>query len=304
MRRIIRFLSIIVFVAGCKEPARVTQRALVRGTPVSVQLPAGFYADSTIAGFRHNVYNATILVMSFPIEYHQALVDMAKDKLAAVGQKLISREDVNVNGADGILCKLYYQEQGMNFYQWRLIVPERGNTLTVNGTFTADQDKDISSAVRDALLTTQLDPAWKPDTVSISFRVRPPAGLQLAKIFEGPSVIYTHDGSWTNDAIFSYSLLAGSNIGVASQREVYAMKSFRQLCTTCVIEHQDTTLLVDGLPGVEMWGTRRDSMATRLKYQALLFDSARSYYLFGTADENHFDRLEDFRAAVRTWRRK
>lgn len=304
MKHIIRFFTIIVFVAGCKEPARVSQRVLVRGTPVSVQLPTGFYADPTIAGFRHTVYNATILVMSIPMEYQQALIDMAKDKLAAVGQKLISREDVKVHGAEGVLCKLYYEAQGMNFYQWRLIVPERGNTLTVNGTFTADHDKEISSTVRDALLTTRVDPAWKPDTAAISFRVRPPADLMLAKVTEGPNIVYTHNGSWTNDAIFSYSLLVGSNTSVVDQRLIYAMQSFRQLCSSCMIERQDTTLVADGLPGIEIWGKRADSVATRLKYQAIVFDSARTYYMMGTADEAHFDRLNDFRAAARTWRKK
>ncbi|MBT1708468.1 hypothetical protein KK062_09545 [Fulvivirgaceae bacterium PWU5] len=304
MKRVISFLSIIVFVAGCKEPARVDKRVPVNGTPVSVQLPAGFYADPTIAGFRHNIYSATILVMSIPIEYHQALVDMAKDKLAAVGQQLVSREDVKVNGAEGVLCKLYYEERGMNFYQWRLIVPERGNTLTVNGTFTADQDKEISGTVRDALLTTQVDPVWKPDTASISFRVRPPADLKLAKVFEGPSVMYTHDGSWTNDAIFSYSMLMGRNAHAVDKKSIYALESFRQLCSTCIIEHQDSTLVVDGLPGIEVWGTRTDSLATRLKYQAILFDSTMSYYVVGTADKAHADKLEDFRASVRTWRKR
>jgi hypothetical protein len=306
MKRVICFLLVIVFIAGCRESDRVDKRVAVSGTPVSVQLPTGFYADPTIAGFRHTIYNATILVMSFPMEYHQALVDMAKDKLAAVGQKLVSREDVKIEGAEGVLCKLYYEAQGINFYQWRLIVPEHGNTLTVNGTFTADQDKDISNTVRKALLTTRIDLVWKPDTTAISFRIRPPAGLKLAKVLEGPGVMYTSNGSWTNDAIFSYSLLAGSNAdGVVNrQRSIYAQQSFRQLCSTCVIEQQDSGLVVDGLPGIEIWGRRADPMATRLKYQAVLFDSTRCYYLFGTADEKHFDRLKDFRAAARTWRRK
>jgi len=301
MKTLIFLVSGIIFLAGCQKPSKEVFATHVVGTPVRVPLPAGFYADPSITGFRHNVYTqATIQVVSVPLRYEQAVPEL--DNMEAVGQKLVAKEPVAVDGVNGILCDVRFAVDGFNYRQWRLVLPEGINTVTVSGTFPVDQEKDISAPVRKALLAVKLD--GKPDATVFAFQVRPAGGLKMAKIFEGPSVMYTGDGSWTNASIFSYSLLCGSTMaGPVSEPTDYAMQSFRQICSTCVIEGQDS-LQVDGLNVREIWGLREDSVATRLKYEAIFFDSTVCFYLIGTTDEKHRDRLESFRATARNWHRK
>lgn len=301
MKKLIYLILGISLLAGCRKPSKDIIATHVPGTSVRVPLPAGFYADPSITGFRHNVYKqATILVVSVPLPYTQAVTEL--DKMEAVGQKLISKEPVTAAGTQGILCRIRITAEGFNYHQWRLVLPEGDHTITVSGTFPVDQERDISTPVKKALLATKLD--GKPDASAFAFQVQPVEELKLARIFEGPSVMYTGDGSWTNTSIFSYSLLCGSTIsGPVDDLTDYTVKSFRQVCSTCVIDGQDS-LQADGLKGREVWGMRKDPVATRLKYEAIFFDSTTCYYLIGTADAEYQDRLESFRTSARTWRRK
>lgn len=305
MKTLVYFILAAFLFAGCnKDSPKDTVAARVPGTPVSMPLPKGYYADPNIAGFRHKVYQATILVISAPVPYRDAVLALEKDQLEAAGETLLSNETVTIDGTEGVLCNLSFQADGLNLHQWRLVLPDHGHTLTVNGTFTEGQDKEVSTDLKNALLSIKLSD--KPDTSAIAFEIQPTKEMKLAKIFEGPAIMYTADGLWNNTSIFTYSFLCGSRVSeyIDSLSQIdYAVQSFQQICSTCAIDGQDS-LKVDGLKGREIWGMRTDSLITRLKYEAILFDSTMCYYMIGTADKDNLSRLKDFRSSARSWKRK
>ena len=296
-------IAILISVMACKDKTATGTFTPVPGTRVSIQLPDGFFA-SPGNGFRHHTYKAGILVMSVPLPYKTALLDLTAEKLAAAQQTLKTAEDVTVDGVQGTLCKVYYSAQGSNFGQWRLVLPEDQNIVTVSGTFAVDHEKDVADKLKHALLTLKMDQAARPDPAVVGFTIAPTDDMKLAKVLEGPSAVYTLDGAWTHASLFTYSLMCSTapRMDTLVAMPTVAMDAFRQVCPACDVEQQDS-LTVDGLPVQEMWGTDGDSTA-RLKYQAVIADKSAYYFIVGTADEAHRDRLDDFRSVVRTWKKK
>jgi len=295
-------VAVLISVMACKDKAATGTFTPVAGTRVSIQLPDGFYV-SPGNGFRHHKYKAGIMVMSVPLSYEDALLDLTAEKLAAAQQTLKSSEEVSVDGVRGTLCKVYYSAQGFNFGQWRLVLPEDHNIVTVSGTFAVNHEKEVSDVLRHALLTLKMDQSAKADPAAVGFTIEPTEGLKLAKVLEGPSAVYTLDGAWTNASLFTYSVVCSTapRMDTLVGMPTVAIDAFRQVCPGCQVERQDS-LTVGGLPAREVWGTDGDS-TTRLKYQALIADKSTYYFIVGTADEAHHDRLEDFRSTTRTWKR-
>jgi hypothetical protein len=304
MKHIILILLVSSVVVACQQKERPVTKQSIAGTRVSLQPPKGFLADASIGGFRHATEQATIMVMSIPLPYEEAARELSADRIKSLGQKLLSKEEVVVDHVKGVLCKINFQSMGMNFNQWKLVVPEETHTLTVNGTYLSSQDQQLSNTIREAVISSNFNKEWKPDLKSFTFEISPGSSLKLAKVLEGPSIVFTKDGLWTHQSIFSLSLLCASTTADTTlMKEDYAVESFLQLCPACSIEKQDT-VRIDGLKGIEMWGTRKDSSQTRLKYEMLIFEGATCYIIVGTADHSDEETLQTFRSAARTWRKK
>jgi hypothetical protein len=291
---------------GCLPKELKDEYAVVKGTPVSLKLPAGFMPDSTIGGFRHKDQTATIMVISLPKPFEEAVDQLDKDKMKQAGQELLSKEEVKVGNAKGVLCYINMLSQGSNFLQWMLILPDRQSTvITVNGTFLWQDKEKFSSIVKKSLLTTSLDPDAGSDTNMLSFEFDT-ADLRLAKVLEGPSVLYTDDGEWSERSISDLSFY-GSSSSIRKEaffsESYYAEQYFLQTCSICTIDDIKDSLKIDGLRSVELWGFTEDSTKT-LKYQAMVFDDTRYYVMIGTAARDKEKNLEIFREISRTFRRK
>lgn len=290
---------------GCSSKELKKEYAVVTGTPVSLKLPAEFTLDSTIAGFRHKDQTATIMVISLPKPFREAVNQLDSVKMKLAGQDLLSKEEVKVGDVNGILCYLSMLSQGTNFRQWMLILPDNQSTLTINGTFLWQDEKRFSDVVKKSLLTTLIDPNAGTDTTMLSFEFDT-AELKLAKVLEGPSVLYTNDGVWSERSIADRSFFGSSSriqTNAFLSQSYYAEQYFQQMCSTCSIHDIRDSLRIDDLNSVELWGFIEDSTKT-LKYQAMLFDGDRFYVLIGTAAYDQEKNLEMFRAISRTFRRK
>jgi hypothetical protein len=294
----------ILALSACKETKRIVGEPMV-GTPIRLQIPAGFYRESDQNTFFHKEYDANIIVNSYPVSYETAVAQYSKEQFEkAEGRKLISSEQVEINGVKGLLCQAGLNKEGYNFKRWQLVLPEGSGTLTVFGTFMIEQEKELSEPMRNMLLHAYLDTDWKPDMSQLDFTVEPAGELKLAKMLDGPSVMYTADGEWVNSSVRACSFLCGSNAGGRVENPVeYTEKTFLQICPHCEIAGQDS-LTVNGLRGREIWGTEKDSLATRLKYEAVVFDSLQCYYFIGTVEKDSESWLKQFRSSVRTLKKK
>jgi hypothetical protein len=271
-----------------------------------LQIPAGFYRDpQTTNVFIHNEYEASIIVTSYPIAYEKAVRQFAKERFEGEdSRKLISSEEVKINGVKGLLYHTSLNIEGNNVKRWQLVLPEGSSTLAVLGTFIIDREKELSEPIRNMMLAAYMDNDWKPNMSLLDFTVEPAGELKLAKMLQGPSVMYTADGEWVNPSINACSFLCGTTeSGFIDKQIEYAEHSFTQMCPRCEIDGQDS-LTVDGLKTREIWGVEQDSLATRLRYEALVFDSLKCYYLVGLADKDNESRLKEFRSSVRTLKKK
>jgi hypothetical protein len=304
--KIIAYLlsGLILALSACKESKKIVGEPMT-GTPISLKMPSGFYREGDKNLFIHNVYDANILVSSYPVPYDTALLQYRKERFdQGVTRKLISGEAVKINGVNGMLYQASLNQEGYNFKRWQLVLPEGSGTLTVVGSFPIDQEKELSTPIKEMLLNAYVDTDWKPDMSQLDFTVQPAGSLKLAKMLDGPSVMYTADGEWINRSILDCSFLCGATTAShIDNLTKYTEMTFKKVCPKCEIDWQDT-LTVDGLKAREIWGTEQDSLVTRLKYEAIVFDSLKCYYLIGTAEKDNEARLGEFKSSVRTLKKK
>lgn len=303
MKHNIVILICLLLTAACNNAGSGLVKKRVAGTPVTLELPSDFFADPSIVGFRHTRSRATILIASAPVSYTQAVSDMSSEKLNTIGQKLMAEEEVTINGTAGRLYKIAFQSEGNNLVQWRLVIPQHKNILTINGTFPADEEQKVSPLVKSSLLTTTIDPTWKPDPAILDFGIESNAIFKLAKV-EGRAAVYTADGAWTNESMANNSIFCSSapSAGIINKDE-FSIQNFRTFCTNCTITGQDSTAIAT-LKAKEIWGTSSDSTGTHLRYQAILFDSAKYYVVLGTSADTTTSRLTAFRNTVKHWSKR
>jgi len=306
MKNIVYLLSgLLLALTACKESKKIVGETVV-GTPLSLQVPAGFYRDpQTTNVFVHNEHDASIIVNSYPLPYEKAARQFTKERFEGRdSRKLISSEVVEINGVEGLLYHTSLNIEGNNVKRWQLILPEGSSTISVVGTFIIDHEKELSEPIRNMMLSVYMDTDWKPDMSLLDFMVEPAGELKLAKMLQGPSVMYTADGKWVNPSINAGSLLCGTTeSGFIDKQIQYTKEAFMQICPKCEIDGQDS-LTVDGLKTQEVWGAEEDSTGIRLRYEAIVFDSLKCYYLVGLADKHNESRLKEFRSSVRTLKRK
>jgi hypothetical protein len=298
--------GIVLGALYCCSEKNEKEAIAIEGTAIRLHPPEGFAFDPAINGLRHKGQSATIMVVSLPKPYTDAVGDLTAEKLKPAGQKLLSREEVSVSGRKGVLCSINRQSLGLDFLQWMLVLPDEKSTITLNGTFLKQDELQLSPVIREALLSATLDPdaPLGEDVLPVEFD---PHGLTFTKTMEGPSALYTATGEWSDKSIFSlsYFYTAGILGPDYSSRYDHSVRHFYQVCGTCSLDSIADSVRIDNLMATEAWGYTEDAAKVKtLKYQTMIFDKNRFYLLIGTASDDHANNLDRFKKISRTFRRK
>lgn len=279
----------------------------ITGTVISLSPPEGFTEIPQLGGFKHQELKATIMVVELPKAFDVANEQMLQEDSLSSGMKILSREEVRVDGRKGVLLQVNRRNPARSFNQWMLVLPNANYTTSINGTYLAKDEKVLSDQIKEALLTTHIGNNENSLVATLPFElsIEKPT-LKLAKVLTGPSVVYTADGVWTEHSLLSTSFYVGQSLRSKMTQPVSkesALGMFARVCPNCKIEDNNLSeVSIDNLKGLELWGYTEQGH--KLKYQVVLHDNDHYFQMVGTASEDQDTFLEMFRAASKTFKRK
>lgn len=298
----------VVLFAQCTQPKeKEVQPTQIPGTPVSLVPAKDFELVPEMGGFKHTSSAASIMVIEIPKPYNVMVAEVSAEKMALQHMTLLSKDTLSVMGVHGLLYKTSRLTQGFTFKQWVLLLPHQGHALTVNGTYILEDEATLSEPIKQAVLSARVTEST-PNTSLLKFTLQADS-LKLARILEGPSVIYTQSGTWNESSIFDLSFFAGpsSRYGTLDETQEFTLGQLKQVCTDCeVIKNGINPITIDSLKGYEVLALSKDSagVVKRLKYQVVLFDSTRYFLMVGTSTKNSPHRIDMFKNISRSFRRK
>jgi hypothetical protein len=310
MKSFLLLLPALFTLAQCTRQPECANPLSVAGTPVSLCPPVDFDLKTDLGGFRHKSLPASIMVMEVAQAFEKAVPELTVDKLSAQGITLLSKTNVTTSGRQGVLCNVDKNSGGTPVSQWILLLPNGTSSVTVNGTFLKKDEEKFSKAVKQALMTTQIDEKSMKDESVLSFKVDVSATpLKLAKILQGPSAAYNLQGAWpaTDTDDFSFFVGPSTSNPMMVPDEQTAMEQLKQLCENCQYNPDSVAAVtIDSLKGFEIVAfAPADSVKTKtLKYQVVLFDGSRYFLMVGSASKDHKQNVEVFRGVSQTFRKR
>jgi hypothetical protein len=310
MKHLFPFALALISLVHCSPENTCTEAVSVVGTPISLCPPADFELKMELGGFHHRSLPASILVVEIPQPFNEAVLELTEEKLATQSITLLSKENVQVRGEEGVLCHVNKKSNGTDFGQWLLLLPNGNTSVTINGTFLKKDDERFSQLIKQAVLTSRINEGATSDEDVLPFALDV-AGtpLKLAKILQGPSVMYSESGNWADHASGELSFFAGfstSDPFLVHDKETLK-EQIKQLCNTCsYAEDSIAAVTIDKLKGFEVAAfSEADSVHSKmLKYVTVLFNEGRYYLLVGSASRQYDENLDLFRKVGRSFRRK
>jgi hypothetical protein len=278
----------------------------VPGTPVELAPPEEFISVADIGGFKHKRLTSSIMILESTTDFKTIVNGYSAEEVLRQGGNQLSHESVTVDSIAGMLFNTARASQGLNFMQWILVLPLSGHTLTINGTYLSQDEKEVSTKIKKAILSARIKKNLPVQNL-MSFALNP-GSLQFAKTLQGPSVMYTENGEWNDNAIFKLSFFAGPSSTYAGiePTEEFAVGQLKDICAECKISEKDILpVTIDNLQGYEVIGYRADTSEThsRMKYEVILFDSNKYYLLVGTASDDYDKNLSMFRSISKSFKR-
>lgn len=304
----IYFIAMLL-VTGCSDKkAQQREYILVPGTMVKIIPPEEFTLAPDIGGFKHNRLTASIMVQESPKDFKTVSNGYTDSTLIKQGGQLLISIPVVVDSTDAMMYKTFRVSQGLNFVQWSLVMHVEDHVITVISSYLKQNDKELSGRVKEALLSTRIDKNtdYKKNLLSFTIQGEP---LKQAKLLQGPSIMFTESGEWSDQSIFQLSFFAGPSVenAIIERSPDFAMGQLRSICADCTVEKNGLRQVsIDSLDGYEIVSYRTDSVTNtqRLKYQVVLFEDTRYYLLAGTASEHYQENLSTFRTIAHTFKRK
>ncbi|MBK9105121.1 MAG: hypothetical protein IPL92_11285 [Saprospiraceae bacterium] len=282
----------------------------VEGSNFFLIPPPGFVEASNFQGFQQESSGASIMVLDMPGPFAESTKGFTEEGLKSQGVKLIKKEEVNVNGYQGLFVTAEQLAYGVNYAKYILVFGDEQNTFMVNGAY----PKNVPGLKED-MLEAIYSIVYEPDMVvdqlnSVPFvLVTEGTKLKLAKNMGG-SLLYTVDGKIPTASADKTSFVAGLSISNVQtpDRKFTSIARIKQLPYSSLVidEDQITEIEIDGISGYEIHGegVHKSSGAKELVYQAMLFDSNGYYIMVGTTRSDFAENLDLFKQVARTFKRK
>jgi hypothetical protein len=297
-------LSAAVLVAAA---AAAGEGQRVPGTPVLMEPPAGFVAETSFAGFGRRDQQASIMVTPFPAPLAQLKEGFTREALAGRRITLLKEETVTVAGAPATLYHVAQAALGVDFRKWILPLEHDGSAVLIVGTYPLAEEKALSGPIRQALLGTRLEAADGEQLAGLPFRVQPTDRLKLVTRI-GSSLLLSESGQPSPDPKQAL-LVVGPSIGAAALDDLEAFSRARAARIEQVRGLRNVSgraRAVDGLAGWELLGDAEDvKSGTPLRvYQLVLRDGERYFMAQGLVEAGRGPEfVEEFRKVAESFRR-
>lgn len=309
---LVLFLILLTFAhASAQTGVTANQIPRVAGTRVTLTPPPGFTPSQQFPGYAKESASASIIVTEMPAPYIEALAGFSDDAgMAKRGMKVLSRQDVTIDGRRGVLLYIKQTALQTEFLKWALFVGDATESLMVVAMFPKELQEDYSLPLKESLLTARWDQTGTvPFDEGLNFSVAEKGSLKFAKRMTN-ALMYSEHGAFPQKSVDAPLFIVASSLRKLDIPDIKAFSESRILSTASIkgIEIKESTAItIDGLRGHEIVANAKDDRTGEpmIVYQATLLDGEIYYVMQGLiSSKNKTEHLETFRAMAKSFKRK
>jgi hypothetical protein len=181
----------------------------VNGTNCFLVPPTGFIDATSFQGFQQLNSGASILIMEIPGPFSESTKGFNEQGLKTQGVVLKKKEDIKVNGNQGLFLTAEQFAHGTNFSKYILVFGDNKSTFMVNGTF----PKEVKELHKD-IVESMFSVVYEADLIidplsSASFSINTDdTKLKFAKSVTG-MLLYTVDGKVPTESTDKTTFIVG-----------------------------------------------------------------------------------------------
>jgi hypothetical protein len=277
---------------------------------VKLLQPLGFDVADRFDGFGQASTTSSVMVVTIPANLKTVTSGFNAAKLQSRGMKLLSKENVKVDGRQGILLKVSQTAYGIEFIKWMLAVGTDTDTKIVTATFPQEREAKLSSPLKTSLLSVKIDEtAAHTIGSSAGYTLTASNKLKLTREF-GKTLLYTKDGVVPAKSVADPLFVVSPSFSQVEidNRQQFALQRLSQTTNTKIGKVTATNPIeIDGSSGYEIIAQAQDSSSGTplVVYQVMLFE-ANSYFLMqGLVGEQLSDEyLPVFQSMARSFKRQ
>lgn len=304
-------LFTLSFTFGQKEinNTRTDNHKQINGTKFFLIPPTGFKNATSFQGFQQNNSGASLLVMELPGSFSESTEKFNEQGLKTQGVILKQKEDIKVNGNQGLFLTAEQFAHGTLFQKYVLVFGDSKTTYMINGTFpkeVTELDKEVRESMFSVVYASELtvDPlsaiSFSIDTENTKFK--------FGKSITG-TLLYTVDGKVPTESNDKTTFIVGLSLANVHgiDKKLTAITRFKRMPYTDLKldENAIEGIEIDGLSGYEIVGEGFDSLngAKELIYQVMLFSENGYYIIVGTTKNDFETNLDLFKKVAKTFKR-
>lgn len=284
--------------------AQTAKRQVVPGTKYSLIPPKGFVPASGFTGFQNTTLGASIVVAELPVGVDDMAVVFTYDSFKAKGMEITDRQAIQFHNSQALYLHVRQQVNGNTILKQMLVFGDKDRTAIINGIYPAEK-KEIAGAMKTALMSTKYNENAKASPLaaagfSIDIKDSP---FRFAKSIAG-MLMYSVDGNVPSTKPI---LIAGNSMGrIATVRDQkkYSVDRLKKMPgAEASVVKETNPITIDNLKGYEIIAEGADK---ELIYMVMLYTAASDFYylIYGSANEEQEHYLPQYRAIVKTFKRK
>jgi hypothetical protein len=282
----------------------------IAGTRFFLVPPAGFVAATNFQGFQQTNSGASILVMEIPGPYSESTKGFNEQGLKTQGVVLKKKEEVKVNGTQGLFLTTEQSAYGRDFSKYILVFGDTKATYMVNGTF-PEGVTELGKEIRQSMFSVVYESGLTVDPLSAAqFSVDTKGTkLKFGKSITG-MLMYSVDGKVPTESNDKTSFIVGLSLAnlQTADKKLTAIKRLKALPYNDVKidENNIKQIEIDGLTGYEIVaeGLNKTNGNKQLIYEVMLFTDKDYCLIVGTAENSFEENLELFKKVAKTFKRK
>ena len=135
--RVFLFLSLLAF-NGCSYAQKSPKQdaASVSGTRVKLVPPDGFAPATQFPGYQLESYGSSIMITEIPGPFAETTAGFSNtSELMKKNMSVLDKQEVKLDGQNGILLKVAQKASGTNFLKWLLVLGDEKETAMITATF-------------------------------------------------------------------------------------------------------------------------------------------------------------------------
>lgn len=304
------FLSLLAFNESSHAQEPVKQRgAFINGTRIILSPPANFNPSTQFPGYQLESHSSSIMVTEIPGAFAAATAGFSNpSELSKREMSVLNKQEVKVDGQNGLLLKVEQTAYGTKFLKWLLIFGDEKETVMITATFPKRYEVELSEKMKASILTSQ----WErnkdvPPAEGLNFTVEEKSDLRLAKRISN-MLVFTKNGIFPTTDVRDPLFIVGRSISKTAipDNEEYARTRVLQISQAKDIRiEQLNKINIGNLNGYEIVANGKDAKSSQpmLIYQVMLFEE-RDYFLMQglVGNENRQASIAIFKDMAKTFK--